>query len=68
MTSLQASGLSSGFDNLGLMESDTDFIPSPKKEKNKKAISTLSPSRPFSDGITIGTSSAFDRLMTSMGT
>ena len=63
---LQAGGLSSGFDHLGLRHRDTDFNPSPKQEKNKKAMST-SPSRPASDGITMGTSSTFDRLLMSTG-
>ena len=47
-TSIQASGLPSSSDHLGLMHSDMDFIPSPKPEKNKKATST-SPSRPITD-------------------
>ena len=56
MTSLQAGGLSSGIDHLGLMHSATDFTPSLKQEKNMKAMSN-SPSRPITDGITMETSS-----------
>ena len=68
MISLQADGISSGFDHQGLMPLDTDFTPSPRKEKNKKAMSN-SPSRPpMSDGIMMGASSTFDRLMISTGT
>ena len=67
MTPLRTGGLSSGFGHAGLMYSDTDFTPSPRQEKSKKAISN-SKSRPMSDGIMMGTSSTFDRLMVSMGT
>ena len=67
MTSLQADGLSSGFDHLGLMHSVTDFTPIAKQEKHRKAMSN-SPPRPMSDGITMGTSSTFDNPMISMGT
>ena len=49
------------------MDSDTDFTPSPKQGKNKKAMSN-SPSRPMSGRITMGTLSTIDRLMMSMGT
>ena len=64
---LRTEGLSSGFVHAGLMLSDTNFSPSPRQEKSKSAISK-SPSRPMSDGITMGTTSTFDRLMVSMGT
>ena len=68
MTSLRTDGLSSGYDeNPGLMHSDTDFFSNPRQQKNKKAIFN-SPSRPMSDGIIMGASSTFDRLMMSMGT
>ena len=67
MTSLRTDGLSSGFSHAGLMHSDMDFTASPRQEKSKNAISN-SPSRPMSDGIMMGTSSTFDRLMGSMGT
>ena len=66
MTSLRTDGLSSGLDHPRLMHSETDFTPSPRQEKSKKAMSN-SPSRPMSDRITMGTSSTFDRLMISMG-
>ena len=48
------------------MHSDMDFTPSPRQEKSKKALSD-SPTRPMSDGITMGVSSTYDRLMMSMG-
>ena len=67
MTSLRNDGLSSGYDGPGLMHSDMDFTPSPKQEKSKKALSD-SPTRPMSDGITMGASSTYDRLMMSTGT
>ena len=67
MRSLRTDGLSSGYDGLGLMNSDMDFTPSPRQEKSKKASSD-SPSRPMSDGITMGASSTYDMLMMSMGT
>ena len=66
MTSLQTDGLSSGYDGPGLMHSDMDFTPSPTQEKSKKASSD-SPTRPMSDGITMGALSSYDRLMMSMG-
>ena len=53
MTLLQADGLTSGFEQLGLMHSDTDFTLSPKQERNEKAMS-ISPSRPMPDGKTMG--------------
>ena len=65
--SFKTYGLSSGFDHPVLMHSDTDFKPSPRMEKSKKAMSN-SPSRPMSDAITMETSSLFDRLMRSVGT
>ena len=45
MASLRIDGLSSGCDHLGLVHSDRDFTPSPRQEKNKKAMSN-SLSRP----------------------
>ena len=53
MRSLQTDGLFSGYDGLGLMHSDVDFTPSPSQEKNKIALSDK-PTRPTSDGITMG--------------
>ena len=44
-----------------------DFTPSIGNDKSKKALSK-SPTRPMSDGITVGVSSTFDSLMMSMGT
>ena len=67
MTLLKVDELSSAFEHLGLMHSDTDFTPSPKQEKNKKMMLN-SPSRPMYAGITMETSSTFDTLMMSTGT
>ena len=67
MASLQTEGLSSSYDHAGIAHSDVDFTPCPKNDKSKKALSN-SPTRPMSDGITVGVSSTFDRLMMSMGT
>ena len=67
MRSLRTDILSSGYDGPGLVHSDMDFKPSPRHEKSKKALSD-SPTRPMSDGITMGASSTYDRLMMSMGT
>ena len=58
--------LLAGFDHPGIMHSDTNITPSPRREKNKEAMSN-SPLRPMSDGITMRASSTFDRLMMSMG-
>ena len=66
MTSLRTDGLSFGLDHLGLMHSDTYLFPRPRREKIKKAMS-ISPSIPMSDGITMGESAKFDRLIMSMG-
>ena len=60
-------GLSSGYNGPGLMQSNMDFTPSPRQEKIKKELSD-SPTRPMSDGILMGASSTYDRLMMSMGT
>ena len=49
------------------LHSDRDCTPSPRQEKSKKAMSN-SPSRLISNGMTMGSSSTFDRLMMSVGT
>ena len=67
MRSLPTDGLSSGYDGPGLMHSDMGFTSSPRQEKSKNALSD-SPTRPMSDGITMGMSSTYERLMMSMGT
>ena len=67
LASLRADGLSSGYDYPGLVHSDMDFTPSPRQEKSKNTLPEW-PARPMSDGITMGASSTFDRLMMSMGT
>ena len=67
MASLRTDGLSSGYDGPGLVHSDMDFTPLPRQENCKKAMSD-SPTRPMSDGRTMGASSTYDRLMIFMGT
>ena len=67
MTSLRTDGLSSGYDGPALMHSDMDFTRNPRQEKSNKALSD-SPTRPMSDGITMGASLTYIRLMISMGT
>ena len=67
MASLQTEGLSSSFDHPEIAHSDVDFTPCPRNDKSKKALSK-SPTRPMFDGITVGVSSTFDRLMMSMCT
>ena len=67
MTCLRIDGLSSGYDGPGLMHSDMDFTPGPRQEKSREALSD-SQTRPMSDGITMGASSTYDKLMMSMGT
>ena len=49
------------------MHSVIKFLPSPRQEESKKALSD-SPTRPMSGGILMGASSTYDRLMMSMGT
>ena len=66
MASLQTEGLSSGYDYPEITHPDVNFTPCPRNDMNKKALST-SPTTPMSEGITLGVSSTFDRLMTSMG-
>ena len=65
MASLQAEGLSSTYDQPEITHPDVNFKPCPRNDMSRKASST-SPTRPMSDGITMGASSTFDRLMTSM--
>ena len=66
MASLQTEGLSSSYDHPEITHPDVNFTPCPRNDMSRKALST-SPTRPMSDGITLGVSSTFDRLMTSMG-
>ena len=66
MASLQTEGLSSSYDHPEITHPDVNFTPCPGNDMNRKALST-SPTRPMSDGITLGVSSTFDRLITSMG-
>ena len=63
--SLRTEGLSSSYDHPEVTHPDVDFTPCPRNELSRKALSA-SPTRPMSDGITMGASSTFDRLMMSM--
>ena len=65
MASLPTVGLTSSYDYPETSHPDVDFTPCPRNGKSSKA-SSVSPNRPMSDGITMGASSTFDRLMTSM--
>ena len=65
MASLRTEDLSSGYDHPEITHPDVNFKPCPRNDMKRKA-STASPTRPMSDGITMGASSTFDRLMTSM--
>ena len=65
MASLRTEGLSSGYDHPEITHPDVNFTPCPRNDISRRA-STASPTRPMSDGITMGASSTFERLMTSM--
>ena len=65
MASLRTEGLSSSYDYPEITNPDVNFTPCPRNDMSRKA-SSASPTRPMSDGITMGASSTFDRLMTSM--
>ena len=65
MASLRTEGLSSSYDYPEINHPDLNFTPCPRNDMSRMASST-SPTRPMSDGITMGASSTFDRLMTSM--
>ena len=67
MASLQTEGLSSTYDHPEIAHPEVDFTLCPRNDKSNKALSN-SPTRPMSDGITVGVSSTFDRLMRSTGT
>ena len=64
--SLQTEGLSSSYDHPEITHPDVNFTPCPRNDISRKALST-SATRSMSDGITLGVSSTFDRLMTSVG-
>ena len=66
MASLQTERLSSSYDHPEITHPDVNFRPCPRNDMSRKALSA-SPTRPMSDGITMGASSTFDRLMMSMG-
>ena len=65
MVSLRTEGLSSSYDHPEITHPDVNLTPCPRNDMSRKA-SSASPTRPMSDGITMGASSTFDRLMTSM--
>ena len=65
MAPLRIEGLSSSYDYPEMTHPDVNFTPCPRNDMSRKA-SSASPTRPMSDGITMGASSTFDRLMTSM--
>ena len=66
MASLQTDGLSSSYDHPEITQPDVNFTQCPRNDMSRMASSN-SPTRPMSDGITLGVSSTFDRLMMSMG-
>ena len=65
MASLPTVGITSSYDYPEIAHPDVNFTPCPRNDMSRKA-SSASPTRPMSDGITMGASSTFDRLMTSM--
>ena len=65
MASLRTEGLSSSYDYPEITHPDVNFTPCPRNDMSRKA-SSASPIRPMSDGITMGASSTFDKLMTLM--
>ena len=66
MASLRTEGLSSSYDHPEITHPGVSFTPCPRNDMSRKAWSA-SPTRPMSDGITMGASSMFDRMMMSMG-
>ena len=66
MASLRTENLASSYDHPEITHPDVDVTPCPRNDMNRKALSN-SPTRPMSDGITVGASSTFNRLMMSMG-
>ena len=58
--------VTSSYDHPEITHPDVNFTPCPRNDMSRKA-SSASPTRPMSDGITMGASSTFDRLMMSMG-
>ena len=66
MASLRTESLSSNYDYPEITHRGVDVTPCSRNDMSRKALSA-SPTRPMSDGITMGASSTFDRLMMSMG-
>ena len=56
MSSLRTEGLSSGYDHPEITHADVNSTPCPRNDMSRKA-SSASPTRPMSDGITMGASS-----------
>ena len=65
MASLRTEGLSTSFDHPEITHPDEDFTPCPSIDMRRKALST-SPTRPMSDGITIGATSTFDKQVSTL--
>ena len=65
MASLRTEGLSSSYDHPEITHPDVNFTPCPRNDTSRNA-SSASLIRTMSDGIKMGASSTFDRLMTSM--
>ena len=65
MASLKTEGLSTSYDHPEITQPDMNFTPCPRNDMSRTALST-SPARPMSDGITLGASSTFDKLMMSI--
>ena len=65
MASLPTVGIASSYDYPEIAHPDVNFTPCPRNDMSRKS-SSASPTRPMSDGITMGASSTFDRLMKSM--
>ena len=61
MASLRTEGLSSSYDHPEITHPDVNFTPCPRNDMSRKASST-SPTRPMSDGITMGASSTFEKV------
>ena len=66
MAALQTVGLPFGYDHPETTHPNVNFTPCPRNDTSRKTLST-SLNRPLPDGMTLGVSSTFDRLKTSMG-
>ena len=66
MAAPQTEGLPFSYDHPETTHPDRKFTPCPRNDTSRKTLFT-SLTRPVSDGMTLGVSSTFDRLMASMG-